>query len=247
MDNKKEEKKEKDFYYIHFIETHDSNRNFKLVLSSKTKEKLPDCELILEDKDKHSNYTYISKVYRFKVLSSKSFEISIQLQENDGNIYEKKITDKEAKPPKKWNNFFLYNTEFKNKKGQNSHSPLKSYPELYPLTNEDQFKLYIKVLREKYKIERQSSANEEFINLTNSLLEDELKKFVFSFYLAVFLECYESGLVYKHLLLFQLRNMKSLGKISKKKLEVYKENINKIAEDPDIVLKNIEKTKERKA
>ena len=245
MDNKKEEKKEKDFYYIHFIETHDSNRNFKLLLSSKTKEKLPDCELILEDKYKHSNYYYISKVYRFKVLSSKSFEISIQLQENDGNIYEKKITDKETKPPKKWNNFFLYNTEFKNKNGQNSHSPLKSYPELYPLTNEDQFRLYIKVLREKYKIKRQSLENDEFISLTNSLLEEELKKIVFSLYLAVFFECYESSLVYKHLQLFQLSNMSSLGKISKKQLEIYKENINKIIDDPDIVLKNIEKDEKK--
>ena len=123
-----------------------------------------------------------------------------------GNIYdswslsdylEKKMKEKREK---------FYNIEFKNKNGHYSHSPLNSSFELYPLSIDEQFFLFKKVVREEYKADQNSQENEEFIipiilEYSSNLLA-EFKKLTFSFYLSVLLECYESNFVYNWLKLF---------------------------------------------
>ena len=93
MDNPKiEEKKDKDFYLIHFIETHAEKRKFSVF--SKTKDIKTECEFLIENKYKYFDASYVSRVYRFKVPISKHIESTIQLLENENNIFEKKITNK---------------------------------------------------------------------------------------------------------------------------------------------------------
>ena len=70
MDNpKKNDKKENDFFTIHFIETHDERRNFDFSLALKTKDKIYEREIIKENKyNCFDSLSYVSSVCRFKVL-----------------------------------------------------------------------------------------------------------------------------------------------------------------------------------
>ena len=88
MDNsKKNEKKENDIT-IHFIETHDERRNFTFSFFQKTNHKIYDWKIIKENKYNYfDSLSYISKVYRFKMLFFKdSLEVLIKLSENIGDI-----------------------------------------------------------------------------------------------------------------------------------------------------------------
>ena len=244
MNNKNEIQK---FQYIYFIEVHEDNRSFNLSISDGFKEKeYPEIEFvneILRNKEKDNNIMFICGVYRFKMYNIKdNFEIKILLKENNGNKFEQKINKKMIKG----NNlhFFLYNFQFiSKKKGMKLPSPSYSFN----LTNDFQFQLYLESIKVKYKdLEEQTKPLNDLLLSTQNLFLGEKAKFEFIFYIFVFIECYKTNLIKRHLICFKIERITGFGEKNKEIINRAKDLINSIAKNPEEIMKNIEEYEKNK-
>ena len=240
MDNPKIN--ENDFF-IHFIESHDERRNFKISL--KSKDKTNELELLKEDKFNSLDSSYISRVYRFKeIINKNNYDNLIQLQEKKDNneiIFEKKI---EIKINKKYHYIFIFSILYKSKKGEYSHSLLNSTNIKPPLNFEEELQLYKKVIREKYNNEQTL-----YKELRNSVFQVFMgdKKFSFINYISGLLECYDSHGIYNYIMSFKFKKINELGEPTKEQLKVFKENINKFNDNPNIIINKVKTEDQKKA
>ena len=233
------------FYYIYFIETHEESRNFNLSFSEGFKDKeQPKIEFINRklSNDKN-NLSFISGVYRFKMTNiKKNFEIVVVLKENNGNQFEQKIN----KNMIKGNNlhFFLYNFHFHfytNKKKVKEKLPSPS--EYFNLTNEFQYQLYLESIKTKLKDSEQSKAINDLLICTQTLFVGEKAKYDFLFYISMFIECWKTNLIKRHLFCFRVERITGLGLLNKENNErIYKakEIINLLTKNPEEIIKNFE-------
>ena len=227
-------KKNKDFQYIYFIENHIISETSNIIVSHHYAETI---ELeIVEDKihEYYKNFKYI--IYRFKIFTSKllsklkekkKLEIIFKLKNSAGNIFENKIIITDF-----YRDIFIYDFKFKELKGW--FKTIKP-PISINFNHTQQFEIYLDYIRKKLKLLQNTKENEDFIFSTQKLLIGESKKYEFSFYLMIFLECYSTKYIRLFLKLFKPKKIDKIGGLSPKKIklitnlfEVFERNPNKI-------------------
>ena len=226
-----EEEKPKDYYYIYFIENHiDNNKQIKIYLS----DKFLKFESVYENiyiSDKKIEFRY--SIYRIKFFPSKiknqEFEIGINLEDNSKNIFENKIiiSDKNR-------NNFIFDFKFKQIWGWIWINTIKP-PTSFDFNFIQQFEIYSDYLKNNLKLNHHSKENQDLILSIQNLLLDSNKKYTFSFYLNILLECFDTYLFTNHLLLFKLNKIKEIGFLSNDKIqqllniyEIFEKNPDKI-------------------
>ena len=230
------------FTSIYLIVAHDVTKNFQLSLSNNTGLTTSEIEIIIEQKFLcEKQFNFISKVYKFNVYNFKNeFEIFVKFKEegNDKKEYIGKITDKDIGKIE-GSHFFLYDfTPIDN--NQNSIFSLKEFP----LSHCEQFELYFDSLKQ---IGIEKNSNLELIQSITLFFSDEKAKYDFKFYLLVFIHCYNTKLINNHLLSFDSKKLVGLGEFNEEELQSYKETINVIASNLDMILLNIEEQYKSKA
>ena len=120
-------------------------------------------------------------------------------------------------------------------------------PKSYSFSLEEQFLIYIDFLRNGYmKIKQKSRQNFGLILSIQQLLEENDKKFKFTFYLIIFLECYATPLVQRLLLCFKPSKIEAVGIISVGKLKQVTNVLNVIEKNPNKILVHINEKLKKK-
>ena len=240
------EKKENELFTIHFIEAHDERRQFNFTASLRTKDKIYEREKINENRFKYfDSLSYVSCVYRFKILFIKNFEVLIQLHENKDNIKNVFENVVSLKLNKKIHNIFIYNIQFKSKNGEFSHSPLNSANTQFPLNFIEELQLYKTVITELYNNE--PSIYNDYLYYIFQIFVGN-KKFNFTYYISGLLECYNNlNYASNYLMTFKFPKISEKGEPNKEQLQLFREKINEFSDDPNIILQNIKKEDQNKA
>ena len=220
--------------FIYFIEVHDKSRNYKLILNPEIKSIETE---ILEEKEFSFNlYNYIYKVHRIKILKEiPEFELSVQFKEEgeNENIYERKIKKDEILL--NTSHIFLFNFQPVDKNQKKCFTT--NFSDEYPLSYFEQFKIYLKILKEKFKIDRNSKECQDCMKYTMKILIQI--KYEFIFYLSVFAECFDTEIINELLKIFKTEKLSTFSEFSNEELNNLKEIINKITQEPNLVLEKI--------
>ena len=223
----------KEFHYAYFIESHDKSKQIKISLSPEYKNN--DTLELIQNKDNSENKNLIDNIYSFKLFpdnfekNKKFYKISLLLEENKGGNQSNKVESIiQIQDVKK--DFYDYN--FYNEKIN-----------IIKLSNEQKFQIYIDYLKSK-KIKQGSKENEEFILSTQLLIAGRDNRYTFLFYLLIFLECYTTKLVHRHLLSFKPEKIRGLGKVSNIRLKQMSNILNLLAKKPEKI--RVEKEESRK-
>ncbi len=235
-----ENQSESEFYLVHFIESHESNSNFNLNLSGKDINFAT--EIIYQNKFYKKNINYTSVVYCIKIPNTLSdFETILQLKEenDEQNIYEKKLSKAEIRLNNKKQYIFLFEVVFKN---PSSTKPSK----IITLEPYEEFDIYLKIIREKYKIFRESEENKDFIyNITELVLGRE-KKFEFLLYISVLSEIiYNSKFFNITLKAFRYEKILNNSNPDEDRIKKSKEIINNFYDDIESYLQKVNQEKEK--
>ena len=228
------------FFLVHFIESHESNSNFNLNLSGKDINFVT--EIIYQNKFYKKNINYTSVVYCIKIPNTLSdFETILQLKEenDEQNIYEKKLSKAEIRWSNKKQYIFLFEVVFKN---PSSTKPSK----IITLEPYEELDIYIKIIREKYKIYRESEENKDFIyNITELVLGRE-KKFEFLLYISVLSEIiYNSKFFNITLKAFRYEKILNNSNPDEDRIKKSKEIINNFYDDIESYLQKVNQEKEK--
>jgi hypothetical protein len=116
--------------------------------------------------------------------------------------------------------------------------------EVIQLSYEQQFNIYVDLLRNKLKKKQGSKESDEFIMSTQLLFAGPKKKFDFLFYLLIFLECFTTKIVHRHLMSFKPEKIQGLGYASDIKMKQLKNILNIIVEKPEKIRVDNEKSRE---
>ena len=221
MENQENVKKDN---FIYFINTHEKNKTFHISISKDYKEKEP-LEKIKQYERKKELIELSSDVYRFKIIKGaipkkedeEKYHILI-LAKSDGD----KVYQYEIKFADDLKDFFVYDFNLEDINYQ-------------PLSLEEQFEIYIDILRKVYKKLDDSEENENFIFSNLELLKEEGKKFSFYFYLLLFIEGRRTKYIHEILLKFNPENINEIGIFKEDKIKVIKSRLN-------ILSKNVNKS-----
>jgi len=225
MKKKDKKKEENEYHYIYFIVAHEKDKKYKIYLSN-----FYEFANTLEIVDKKNifmkNCILVSSIYRFKFLKSSALSNSNEFyvfMEDEYNIkdnYIIKIKDSDK-------DFYEYNFKLEN-------------IGIIRLNYEQQFGMYVDMLRKKFGKKRDSKENEELILSSQLLLENDRYQYSFLFYFLVYSESLATKQGYNHLLLFNDNKIKGVGEISEEKLSEFKKEINFLTDNPEkIIIKNI--------
>ena len=236
MENQSESK----FYLVHFIESHESNSNFHLNLSGKDTNF--ETEIIYQNKFYKKNINYTSVVYCIKIPKTLSdFETILQLKEenDEKNIYEKKLSKAEIRLSNKKQYIFLFDVVFMN---PSSNKPSK----IIILEPYEEFEIYLKIIREKYKISRESEGNNDFIYNIIELVLGREKKVEFLLYISVLSESiYNSKFFNITLKAFRYEKMVNNSNPDENRIKKSKEIINNFYDDIESYLKKFNQEREK--
>ena len=215
--------------YIYFIVSNEKDIQLNLYLSKDYK--LANT-LSLIDKQYIFNQNNIIeiKIYRFQMLNLVNEIEKLNIIIKDDNNYENKYTI----AIKDYNkNYFLFNFYIGNLG-------------LIHLEHERQYEVYINILKNKYKLKKESKEFNNLISSSVSLFADENYKFNFLFYLILFLDCLKTENIEEILSLFNYKKIKGLGELSQKKINEVKNQIKLFLNDIDQFnnIKNLEKIKD---
>ena len=220
---KKPEQKEEektDCNFVYFIDTHEKTKKFKIYLSEDYKE-AQTLENIKEDEIKKDPMDLAYEVYRFKIIPG-------TLNKNEDDKY----------------HILVFGDEEEGKNHQYSINFMDDTKDFYeydfnieeidyqPLSHEEQFEIYVEILRKTFKKQMNTPENENFILSTHRLLDEEGKKYNLFFYLLIFLECYRTKCVQQHLLKFKPEKIEGLGVFPEKKLNQIKKILNLVGRNP---------------
>ena len=171
---KKPEQKEEektDCNFVYFIDTHEKTKKFKIYLSEDYKE-AQTLENIKEDEIKKDPMDLAYEVYRFKIIPG-------TLNKNEDDKY----------------HILVFGDEEEGKNHQYSINFMDDTRDFYdydfnieeidyqPLSHEEQFEIYVEILRKTFKKQMNTPENENFILSTHRLLDEEGKKYNLFFYL----------------------------------------------------------------
>jgi len=219
------------FKYIYFIITYDKSKKLKVYLSpdykgAGTLKKINDNSF--DDKNGLSK----SDVYRFEIMEKslklkegqKEYQIPVYIN-NKKYQYIIKIKDLKR-------DYYEYNFEIKE-------------IDVLLLDYQKQFEIYLNILRNKYKIKQRTPENEDFILSTQSLLIGPNKKYNFLFLISIFLECFSTKYIYRHLLLFKPEKIIGLGGVENNKIKAMKNILNILVKKPERIHIENEKDKQK--
>ena len=222
-DNKKINE-EKEYHFIYFIVTHEKDKKYKIYLSN-FYEFANSIEIIDKKNVFMKNCILVASIYRFKFLNSSSknysneFYVFMEDENNNKENYIIKIKDSNK-------DYYEYNFKLEN-------------IGIIKLNYEQQFGMYVDLLRNKFEKKRDSKENEELILSSQLLLENDRYQYSFLFYFLVYSESLNTQQGYTHLLLFNDNKMRGIGEISEEKLSEFKKEINFLMDNPDkIEVKN---------
>ena len=220
---------DKIFKYIYFIITYDKSKQLKAYLSPEYKG-FDTLEKINDNSFDAENGLFTSDVYRFKLMEEglklkegqKEYQIPVYI-ENEKYQYIIKARDLKR-------DYYEYNFEIKE-------------IDVLLLDYQKQFEIYLDILRNKFQKKQNTPENEDFILSTQSLLTGPNKKYNFLFFLSIFLECFSTKYINRHLLLFKPEKIIGLGEVANKKINPMKNILNILAKKPERI--HIENEKDR--
>ena len=230
----------KEFISVYFIENH-------ILISpvtirfSKNLPQVGELEKV-EQKLYEYNNNFIYTIYRFKINISKlestkkkekkKMEIKIKLEDKEDNIFESKIyIDKFNK------DIFIYNFKFEK---STMWTQMIEPPLSLKFSNIQQFEIYIEYIRKKLKLKQNADENIDLIYSTQELLIGSPdKKYSFSFFLLILLECFTTKCVQSLLSCFKPEKIEEIGKIPDKQLKRIKNVLNTFEKNPEKVLDNV--------
>ena len=220
MEKKDESKKDN---FVYFIDTHEKAKNFKISISTDYKE-AESLEKIKQYERNKENMELSSEVYRFKIIpgalskkEDEKYHVMIFAESDGGKKYQYDIKFSDDNK-----DIFIYDFNIEEENYQ-------------PLSHEEQFEIYIDILRKVYKKLDASIENENLISCTLGLLSDQGQKFNFYFYILIFLECHRTKYAQELLLKFDPENISELGAFQESKIKIMKTRLN-------VLIKNINKS-----
>jgi len=236
--NEKQERNQgvKEYNYVYFNYKQEKNQKYKIYLSSNynTSDNLE----LIEEKDLENNTLIepsIVKVYRFKIdpdslkkNKNNEFEIDVILEEDNGAKHNYTIRFKDINK-----DFYEYKLRMEG-------------IDILPLEYDEQFQIYLDIIRNKYKKNQKTKENDDFIYSSLLLLKDEDNKYDLLFYLSIFLNCFATDFVQNNLLAFDPKKIKGLGEIPERRLKPIKNIINQMVKNPEKIHIKEEKSKEEK-
>ena len=150
MSEGKEKKENGDYKFVYFIDTHEKTKKFKIYLSDEYEGKNT-LEVITEKEIKKELNELSSEVYRFKIIpdslkkdEEQNYQILI-LGEEDGKNYQYRIKFNDATKDIYEYDFNIEQIDFQ------------------PLSHEEQFEIYVEIVRKIYKKKMDTPENENLI------------------------------------------------------------------------------------
>ena len=235
---KNEEKRNRDFLYVYFIENHIITANATISLESNSNEVNSLEEIPQPNYKNDKGVEFKCSFYRFKLETKekkKNMSVTINLKDDKDETFSGKIII-----PDTSRDNYIYDFIFEPKKTQEPKRP----PTSFIFSHEQQFEMYVNYLR-KQKIKQQNFENLDLISSTNILFIGKGKKIKFSFYLMIFLECFATNFAQVHLLAFKAEKIEDKGEIPAAKLRSAKAIINVFERKPEKVLDNIKDIKSK--
>ena len=221
----------RDFQYVYFIENHIINSNPTITLENNSNEVNGLEEISLPNYKNGKGSEFKCTLFRFKleIKQKKKVEVTVNLKDDKDEIFSKKIT---ISDPTKDN--FIYDFNFEPKK---ILTKTKEPPISFNFDYSQQFGYYVDYLRKQLKLKQQDEESLDLILSTQSLLMGKEKKYKFSFYLMILLECFATSYVQRHLAAFKPEKIEEIGEISESKLKACLSIIKVFENKPDKVLK----------
>ena len=220
LSKNKGQKENSDFNFIYFIDTHKKEKNFKIHLPQEY-EGADSLERIKEFENKNEPIEFISVVYRFKIIpdslkkeEDEKCQILILGEDEEGKTYQTHI---EFIYEKK--DFFIYDFNIE----ENDYQPL---------SHEEQFNIYVEILRKTYNKKMNSPENEFLISSTIPLLDEKGKKISLVFYVLILLEGYKTKYIKEYLLKFKKENIEGFGEFKESSIKKIKTTLNALSKDP---------------
>ena len=228
MENSSNEKQtenqgEKKYNYVYFNFKQEKSKQYKVSLSSNYN--ASDTLELIEEKDLDYNAfmdPLIIKIYRFRIVpdfleknENNEFKIDVILEEDNGTKHNYSIIFKDIDK-----DFYEYKLRMEG-------------IDILPLELDEQFQIYLDILRNKYKKNQKTKENEDFISSSLLLLKDEDNKYDLLFYLSIFLNCFATDFVQNNLLAFDPKKIKGIGEIPERRLKPIKNIINQMVKNPE--------------
>ena len=252
---KEEKKKEYKDFFLYFIVANYTKNSLKIDCLEKKHAK--DLETVKNDSLELKNEINVYyTIYKLKVTPSsgtKTLTLKFNLVEDDKNHFKSEIELKEFS-----HDTFFYDLIYTPEKG----SKKENINVGNILSHSDQFKIYLSYLEDDPNKEKNSPEIGDLALSTRKLLtikvkekekgkdkEKENKYHDLSLYFLVFAACYENPIISKILSDFDLDKVnikysKELSQIEKRRIS---EILDKMENDPEIVLKHIENTEDKLA
>lgn len=203
-------------YCVYFIESHRKKQYVKLYLA-KDYIGISDLRVVYKiNLKKYPNFDisiYSFNLYpdrltdKFQNLSK--IEAVIVIEDEKGNKYEKSLRNMKI-----FENEFLFDFKFEEK----SFKILKKNsqpPEALNLTHADQFKIYLKYIKNFLCLGKEKDC---LITKIQTFFNQKDEKYDFGSYLHVFLECETEEFIQKHLLLFLPEKLIGIGELEEENL-----------------------------
>ena len=214
----------KKYNYIYFNFKQEKSKQYKIYLSSSYN--ASDTLELIEEKNLDDTSIIgplIVKVYRFKILPD------LLQKKNEHDEYEIELIFEEENEHK-----HHYTIRFKDIDKDFYEYKLKIEGiYILPLELDEQFDIYSNILIDKYKKNQKTKENEDFISSSLLLLNEEDNKYDLLFYFSIFLNCFATDFVQKHLLSFDPKKIKGVREIPERKLKPIKNIINKFIKNPE--------------
>ena len=194
------EKKIREYIFIYFIENHDESVPSNIELDKN--EFASDLEMLSEYSFLDNNIKYKYSIYRFKISNFKKqnkINVKIKLKNNLNKTYESKIVIKDFDIDN-----FLYDFKF-------------SFPHYYTFKKEEIFNIYVNYLKKKFFTNQKTEENDNLILSTQKFILSQ-QKYEFSFYLAIFMECFFSTVSRKLIIEFDSKRIIGPGKFNQAKI-----------------------------
>ena len=213
-ENSSKENMNSKFVYFNIVKS--KTKKYNLYLSSEYEQNALEK---IEEKDLPEKDD-ILVIYRIKILPQKIqkkrnfYNFEVIIEEDNGHQHKYIIRSNDIDK-----DFYEYNFKMEG-------------IDILPLSYEQQFEIYLDILRNKYKKNQKTQENYDFIESTQLLLEKS-HKYNFLFYLLIFRECFSTPLLQNHMLIFNPKKIKGTGDIPEKKLNQIKNILNAILKNPE--------------
>ena len=228
-------------HFAYFIDTHEKTKKFKIYLSDEYEGANSLEKVQKKEKDvKKDEMKEVGKdekqicpeVYRFKIIPG-------ALKKDEDEKYQILVLAEDENQKKAQ---YIIKFMDDNKDYYEYDFNIEELDE-HILSHEEQFEIYVEILRSTYKKQMATPENENLIASTNRFFDEEGKKYSFFFYLFVFLECYKTKYIQQHLLKFSPEKIEGVGNIPETKIKKMTNLLKIISKNPGKVL-NVENSKD---